>query len=103
MEKRIEVYARYLEKNGSKFTVYDTKKKDGGTCNCKFTENCKDDATDNGIIIPEGKEFDKKKFIVMFDSENANYSESGRYPTLWINKVNAIEEYKYKDTVADNF
>ena len=103
MEKRIEV-AMSIKKtaDGKKFPVYSSKMVDGNWIQTKFTRDCCSNAAARGILIPS-TDNDKKRFIMVVDSDNCNVSKNGLYDVLWVKTVEAIEEIPTTNKVDSMF
>ena len=89
-EIRIDVIVRKLErKDGSgSFLTYKgfTKR---GKLDLKFTKEVKDVPTKNGYIYVE--------------SENVNVNRTGRFPVIWVKKIEKFEEINFTQKIEDYF
>ena len=93
-----KIYVRGTEretKDGRKFTSYRSESKTGEMIDTRFTTNCKDIASDNGIKIPEGN----CSFYMVIDEtdRNNNISNKFRYPRFYVNEVKEIIENIHDD------
>ena len=84
--KKIEIIKRVVTtKDGKSFDTFKAVQKDGKLIDCKFTRDVKNLPTESCMMFVE--------------KENINVNRSGKYPVVWVKKVEKYEESK---TIRDN-
>ena len=89
---KIEVIGeeKTIRETGKKFNAFNTYDKYNKKITVKFVKGCENEP-------PIGRH------IITISSENANMDLSGRFPTLWVKKVESFEVPEKKDTMEAYF
>lgn len=79
-----------IKETKKKFNAYNTYDKNNKKVTVKFTKDCEN-------VPPVGRH------IIKISTEHANMDLTGRFPTLWVNKVEEFRVPEKKDTMEAYF